>query len=249
MPSHSSTQQFHWPEGKRAALSLTFDDARPSQIDNGFPVLDAHNLKATFYVSVGPVEQRLTEWCDAVANGHEIGNHTLSHPCSGNFAFSRNNPLEEYTLERMENELRDANHAIEQLLGVKPTTFAYPCGNKFVGRGEAVKSYVPLVARHFRVGRNAFNEIHNDPVFTDLAQVTALDADGASFEHLKMLIDRAITGGGWLILLGHEVGAGGGQTVLTEALEAVCVYAQDVANGLWMDTVAAIGDYIIERRT
>ena len=79
MPSHPSTQQFHWPKGKKAAISLTFDDARPSQIDNGLPILDAHNLKATFYVSVGPVEQRLTEWRNAVANRHEIGNHTLTN--------------------------------------------------------------------------------------------------------------------------------------------------------------------------
>ena len=26
---------FRWPEGKRGAISLSFDDARPSQVDNG----------------------------------------------------------------------------------------------------------------------------------------------------------------------------------------------------------------------
>ena len=31
---------FQWPEGKKMALSLTFDDARLSQIDNGIPLFD-----------------------------------------------------------------------------------------------------------------------------------------------------------------------------------------------------------------
>ena len=36
-----------WPSGKRAALSLTFDDARWSQMANGFPLLEACGVKAT----------------------------------------------------------------------------------------------------------------------------------------------------------------------------------------------------------
>ena len=37
-----------WPEGKTAALSLTFDDARLSQVDQGLPLLDSYGVKATF---------------------------------------------------------------------------------------------------------------------------------------------------------------------------------------------------------
>jgi len=32
-------KNFNWPDGKRAAVSLTFDDARPSEIDNGLEIL------------------------------------------------------------------------------------------------------------------------------------------------------------------------------------------------------------------
>ncbi len=31
-------EDFRWPDGKRAAISLTFDDARFSQIDCGLPI-------------------------------------------------------------------------------------------------------------------------------------------------------------------------------------------------------------------
>ena len=74
--------------------------------------------------SIQPMQQRLSEWKQALENGHEIGNHTFNHPCSGNFSFSRNRALEDYTLERMKNEIIEANAAIEQALGITPKTFA-----------------------------------------------------------------------------------------------------------------------------
>jgi peptidoglycan/xylan/chitin deacetylase (PgdA/CDA1 family) len=42
---------FPWPAGKRAAISLSFDDARQSQVDVGLPLLDRYGDKATFYLS------------------------------------------------------------------------------------------------------------------------------------------------------------------------------------------------------
>src|SRR5579871_5110270 len=119
--------EFQWPAGTRAAVSLTFDDARPSQLDRGLPILDAHGVKATFYVTPANVERRVDAWAQAAGEGHEIGNHTLSHPCSGNFFWARANALEDYTLNRMDADLAAANARVEELLGITPQTFAYPC--------------------------------------------------------------------------------------------------------------------------
>jgi peptidoglycan/xylan/chitin deacetylase (PgdA/CDA1 family) len=241
---------FRWPDGKIAAVSLSFDDARLSHVDRGLAVLDACGARATFYVSIANLDQRLDAWRRALAGGHEIGNHTLSHPCSGNFAFARANPLEDYTLRRMEAELQGANDAIRRRLGVTPATFAYPCGQKFVGRGEGVRSYVPLVARRFLVGRDAFNETHNAPAYCDLAQVFSRDGDGRSFEQLQAMVDAAVEEGGWLILMGHEIGpeCGAHQTTHDEALERLCRYCLDEAGGIWLDTVAAVGEYVRRSR-
>jgi peptidoglycan/xylan/chitin deacetylase (PgdA/CDA1 family) len=196
------------------------------------------------------LEKREDGWKAAVEAGHEIGNHTMSHPCSGNFNSSRDNVLEDFTPSRMEEEFSQAADAIRTKLGITPTTFAYPCGQTFIGRGEEVQSYIPLVARHFAVGRRGFDEIHNDPGFCDLAQVTGLDFDGASFERCKSLIDRAIArGGGWLILHGHEVADSGPKRVLTETLDSLCRYCQDPAQEIWIDTVATIGQYVRSVRT
>ncbi|MBV9468292.1 MAG: polysaccharide deacetylase family protein [Abitibacteriaceae bacterium] len=239
-----TSQSFSWPSGKTAAISLSLDDARSSQLEHGLPLLNQYGVKATFYVNIGPLEKRADDWRGAVQQGHEIGNHTLHHPCSGNFRFSRSRALEDYSLERMEDELLGANQAIENLVGVRPTTFAYPCGQKFVGRGENVKSYVPLVARNFIVGRGFREEAPNDPTFCDLAQACGVDTDELTWEALKVWIERAVESGGWLILAGHDVGAAARQTVREDTLEALCRHVIDPAHGLWLDTVATIGTYI-----
>lgn len=240
---------FEWPEGKRAALSLCFDDARLSQADQGLPILDKYDVKASFYVSIPEMKERLELWRQAAANWHEIGNHTVSHPCSGNFTWSRQNALENYTLDMMEKELLEANATIEKLVRVKPCTFAYPGGQTFVGRGIDTKSYIPLVARHFLVGRGGFDEVANDPYFCDLAQVTGIMCDGLEFEKLKELIDNAIVEGHWLILCGHEVGQGGRQTTSADSLKALCAYVRSFDHELWVETVAAVGKYILQKRT
>lgn len=50
---------FTWPNGKHAALSLSFDDARLSQISTGIPVLNEHGARGTFYVKPSSVDLQL----------------------------------------------------------------------------------------------------------------------------------------------------------------------------------------------
>jgi peptidoglycan/xylan/chitin deacetylase (PgdA/CDA1 family) len=237
-----------WPEGKRAAVSLTFDDARPSQLNLGVPLLDAYGIKATFYVSLAPLQTRLLDWQAVVRDGHEIGNHSLRHACTGNFPWSREKALEDYTLDQMAAELDQASAEIEGLLGVRPVTFAYPCGQKFVGRGTEVRSYVPVVAAGFLAGRGWRDEGANDPAFCDPAQLMTLELDGLTFEQLKVLVEQAAENGQWLVLCGHDIGPGGRQTTRIDTLRAFCEYARDPKNGLWVDTVANVARYVVEQR-
>jgi hypothetical protein len=235
---------FHWPNGKRAAVSLSFDDARTSQVDTGLGLLRKEGVKVTFFVEARNVEQRLVGWKEAVTEGHEIGNHSMTHPCTGNYAFSLKNALEDYSLTRMAGELDGANERIQQRLGVKPRTFAYPCGLKFVGRGLDVRSYVPLVAERFIVGRGYLDESPNDPAVCDLSQAMGTAFDDTSFEQMKKHVDEAAKDGRWIIFVGHEIGARGYQITDTKALEALCEYLKDPANGIWLGTVAEIGQYV-----
>jgi len=243
-----SAEKFPWPKGIRAAVSLTFDDARLSQVDRLIPILDRAGVKGTFYVSMDNLTRRLEGWKKAVRTGHEIGNHTLTHPCTGNYPAFRFNALEEMNIDAMAKEIDGAQQAIVKALGVEPRSFAYPCGQTFVGRGQNVQSYVPLVAGRFLSGRKWLNEHANDPAFCDLAQLLAFESDGKPFEALKSLLDKAAAEGSWIIFVGHEVGDGGYQTTLAPSVEELCRFSKDPANGIWIDTVGAIAGYIADAR-
>ena len=243
-----SKQTFHWPAGKRVAVSLSFDDARLSQIDRGLDVLNPTGVKATFFVVPENVKQRLEGWKRAVASGHEIASHSMNHPCTGNFPWSFHNALENYTLEQISQQLDEANVEVQRLLGVRMVTFAYPCGQKFVGKGRQVKSYVPLVAEKFLVGRGYYDEYFNDPAFCDLAQASGTAFDDMDYIQMVKLIAQAAKQGAWIIFAGHEIGEKAFQVTDATALAALCRYMQDPANGVWVDTVERIGKYVQQQR-
>jgi peptidoglycan/xylan/chitin deacetylase (PgdA/CDA1 family) len=239
---------FPWPEGKRAALSLSFDDARPSQVDAGTALFEGHASRVTFYLVPGAVEQRLEGWRHLAGQGHEMGGHSMYHPCSANFAWTREHALEDYTLDQIRDELTAADDRLEALLGVRPETYAYPCGQSFVGRGRGVQSYVPLVAELYTAGRGWKDEAPNDPAYVDLPQATGIEMDGRSFSDLKPLLDAAEEGGLWVVLAGHDIGDGGPQTTLVAMLEELLTYAEDPANGIWIAPVGTVARYIDEHR-
>ena len=252
VPNADSTnpaKRFRWPNGRHAAVSLSFDDARVSQIDTGLALLKRQLVKVTFFVQAEQVRKRLDGWKKAVADGHEIGNHSNTHPCTANYSFSRLNALEDYTLEMMAAQLDGANAEVQDLLGVKPRTFAYPCGQKFVGRGRDVRSYVPLVAERFLVGRGYLDESANDPQVCDLAQAMGTSFDDMEFEQMRNQVEQAASEGRWVIFVGHEIGKRGYQVTDTAALEALCEYLKDPAHGIWLGTVAEIAEYIRQQRT
>src|SRR5262249_58837845 len=66
-------------------VTLGFDDGTVDQFDNGFPILSAHGMHATFFVNTGPIiagDPAHMSWADlhAMDNaGNEITGHTIDH--------------------------------------------------------------------------------------------------------------------------------------------------------------------------
>ena len=73
-----------WPDGYSGAMSLTFDDGQESQLRKAIPILDNLGLKGTFFLCPRGEDwmNALSPWREVFKNGHEIGNHTISHACS-----------------------------------------------------------------------------------------------------------------------------------------------------------------------
>ncbi|MDK1290686.1 polysaccharide deacetylase family protein [Pseudoalteromonas umbrosa] len=248
--TESAEDKFSYPNNARYAISLSFDDARNSQVDVGIPILDKYDVKGTFYVNPKFVDERLDGWKKAAKNGHELGNHTSSHLCTGNFAWLRkdNLGLEQVDLAWLRRDIEMTTTYMREKLDVEPRSFAYPCGNTFVGRGKEVKSYVPLIAELFKTGRTWLDETGNNPTYTDFAQLAGNRMDGMSFAEIKDMLDMLKENNKWIILAGHEVGEKGMYTTDKRALEALIIYLKDPKNGYWLATVDEIATYIEKHR-
>lgn len=243
---------FRWPDGYAAAVSFTFDDARISQIDYGMELFAKHDVSCSFYVSLSGVEGRLSGWRDAVSGGHEIGNHSLSHPCTANYDFSRAKGActEDYTVSRMATELEDADRRIEDLLGVRPVTFAYPCGETHVGRGERAASYVPVVARRYLAGRGYYHDHPNDPRYCDLAHLLSYRFDIQPWEQHTVVMEGARHSGEWVIFSGHETGGPEDDflNITLADLERVLSYLDPRRDELWVAPVAEVAAWVRDQR-
>lgn len=102
----------------RPAVSLTFDDGpHPSHTPALLDILARYRVKATFYV-IGQNARRYPEILRRiVAEGHEIGNHSWSHPA-----------LSRLSDARVLRELDRTQEIIWRTVGVQPVTMRPPYG-------------------------------------------------------------------------------------------------------------------------
>ncbi|MCU1238036.1 MAG: polysaccharide deacetylase [Candidatus Solibacter sp.] len=111
---------------ERATIALTFDDGPSESTPQILDVLAQYRAPATFF-QCGANVARLPEIARAVAQGgHEIGNHSYSHP----YLFLRS-PAE------IERELRRAQETIGERTGARPVWFRAPYGARWFGVGAA----------------------------------------------------------------------------------------------------------------
>lgn len=104
------------PSGKYVAF--TFDDGpHPKVTPRILQTLSNYNIKATFFM-LGSQVEKYPDLAKQVADyGHEIGNHTYSHP-----------NLKKLTTEEMAAEIRRTDEIITLTTGIKPTLFRPPYG-------------------------------------------------------------------------------------------------------------------------
>jgi peptidoglycan/xylan/chitin deacetylase (PgdA/CDA1 family) len=101
-------------------MALTFDDGpNDPHTMHLLDLLARHNAKATFFLIGKYVRQRPEIARAILAAGHEIGNHTDSHP-----------NLILVSARRLRQELADCSKALEDALGSKVTLFRPPFGGR-----------------------------------------------------------------------------------------------------------------------
>ena len=100
-------------------IAMTFDDGpHPVHTPRLLDLLKKRNIRATFYV-VGTNAKRYPHILRRmVAEGHEIGNHTVTHK-----------HITKINIEQVRQEVMGAQQAIIAACGVKPRTFRPPGGH------------------------------------------------------------------------------------------------------------------------
>lgn len=110
----------------RPSLALTFDDGPSESTPALLELLAEHNIKATFFMCGANVRRLNHIARDVAAAGHEIGNHTDSHP-----------PLYFKSPEFIYRELALAQESIYKLTRVTPRFFRAPYGVRWPGLRRA----------------------------------------------------------------------------------------------------------------
>jgi len=195
---------FAWPKDARAAVSLTYDDGLDSQLINVAPALEAHGFRGTFFLTEENMNARLADWQALAARGHEVGDHTVTHPCD----------LRPYTGARFDaKELAPMEAYLDANFNApRPRLFAYPCGATELGAHGGVnarrRAYIQLMRRDFLAAR-IVDGGPNDPRlvkrFRYLLQASAPTYDHDDPKLATDYVQSAIDRGYWAILIFHDV--------------------------------------------
>lgn len=220
-----------------AAVSLTFDDARPVQLDVAVPELNKRHLHATFFVIVSKLA-RLDEWRKVQLEGHEIGNHSLTHQHPD-------------VLDKAGEEIQveDAKLFLDSNFHSDILIFAYPYSEISPGTAYWVKRY-DFAARGWRgAGDLLYVAAESDPDWYNLPSQPAFTKyDLAVY---KAWIEKAISMQAWTTLQIHGIGdpSTGFEPIPASTFTSLLDYLQDKQEkDLWVAPFGEVAAYLRAQR-
>jgi peptidoglycan/xylan/chitin deacetylase (PgdA/CDA1 family) len=216
--------------GFGSAVSYTFDDSHISQISN-YAALQALGVPFTFYLTTGFGGMNSPGWEQVLLDGHELGNHTASHPggASGGIA-ADTDAATQYIENRFNVVVRSlaAPNGDDQYSNVSRTRFLT---NRDVG-GPAVAP--------------------NDNLDRRFLLPTFLPNENAPTTDFNRQVDNGRNSGTWHTVLVHGFTGGDQngayQPVGINQFSAAVRYARDQGD-VWIDTVLDVSAYWIGQKT
>jgi sialate O-acetylesterase len=232
-------------KGKKCSVVLTYDDALNVHLDNVIPALDSLNLKGTFYLTASSDAgtKRVNDWRKVAINGHELGNHTLYHPCDatreGMSWVKPEYDLSKYSLKRIQDEIKMCNAYLKAIDGKDKRTFAFTCGHKKVIEGEFIQS----LASEFVAARSVRSQMHTFEE-QQLMDMDCYSMEGTSGEKMIELVKAAQNSGKLLVFLFHGVGGEHGLNVSKEAHSQLVHYLKENEKEIYIDTMLNVAEHI-----
>lgn len=239
--------EFVWPNGAKAAICLTYDDGLSSHVNTVVPMLNAYNFKATFYPTMASssLYDQINKWKAIVKDGHELGNHTVYHPCrksvDGMDWVKEYLDLDHYTADQIVAEIKLANSFLLALDGNKNRTFAYPCAHSKAG-GESYKD--SLYSRFSAArGSNEDRTLLVKRSEIDLYSVPSWAPNEHTALDLIGYIDEVISKETLSTITFHGVGAEH-MRVSKNAHEEMLKYLDANRDKIWVTTLQKATDYL-----
>lgn len=185
-------------------VSLDFDDGSISEFTNGIPILNAAGFKSTQYIITNYVGTdsnyvTISNILQMQAQGHEIQNHTKSHPY-----------LTQLTPAQVANEISGAKNILLGMGVSQVTALSYPFGDYNDSIVNTVRDLGFSAARTTEQGDNYKN---SDPL---ILMSYSLEKS-TTYAQIKTLIDNAVNTKTWLILVFHQIDNTGWQFSTTSA--------------------------------
>lgn len=245
--SYCANAQFKWPNGAKVAVCLTYDDALDGHLDTAIPQLDAAGLKGTFFCTGNSptLYHRMEDWRKAARSGHELGNHTLFHPCLGTSYDGKKldwvkpeYDLQNYNVAQIMNELRTANTLLKAIDGHEKRTYAYTCGNTTAGGVPFTDSLVNL----FTAARGA-SALPQTMKGYDVYNTPSIVVIDNSAEELIASINKAMEFGTIAIFMFHSVG-GGYLNVDAEEHRKLLEYISKNRKDIYCGTFMEVMEYV-----
>jgi peptidoglycan/xylan/chitin deacetylase (PgdA/CDA1 family) len=232
--------------GKKCAVVLTYDDGLAVHLTNAIPVLDSVGLKGTFYIADYNhlLNSQIPEWRKAASKGHELANHTMSHPCQGGRAgreFVRpENDMNHYTVKRMTDDILSLNTLLHKIDGKTERTFAYPCGDQTINDTP----YLTPVKNKFLAARGVMFNLATSPQQVNLDDVSCYAVVMQSGKELITQVKNAMDKGGLIVFLFHGVGGGHSLNVSLEAHSQLLHFLKQNEKDIWNATMLDVAKYV-----
>jgi sialate O-acetylesterase len=230
---------------KSCAVVLTYDDGIDIDIDNVLPALDSLGFKGTFYLigSSSVVANRMAAWRKAAAEGHELGNHSMFHPCDGSKPgrgwISPENDLSKYSVRRAVAEIRQTNVLLNAIDGKTRRTFAYPCGDMTIH--DTLFYLQPgndfVAARGVRGFLDTLGKINLD-------NVDCFAMNGNTADQMINLVKQAMHTHTLLVFLFHGVGGGHNINVGLREHSELLHFIKDHQADIWVAPMVDVAEYI-----
>lgn len=206
-----------WKDDAKVCVVFSFDDNCNSQ-KRISEIFDKYGFKSTFFVNYSGM--LIDSLRVIIKTGHEIGNHTLSHPA-----------LLDLDSTKIDFEIGNGKSMIEDALGIKCLSFAEPFNQRSILISKIAYRYHLFVRNYSQYS----NCLHNR---YDLVSHSKLN-------ELLVLLENSKNTGNILEIAGHGIDQSGWSPVssdfLIQTLNLVNSYVD--TGEVWVTTVQQSGQY------